>query len=426
MAKTSWVRTISAQTARRLALTRQRLAGKTSKPNADGIFETVKEIGCLQLDPTNVVAPSHQLVVFSRVGPYQPKHLDTLLWQERRLFESWAHAASIVVTDHYPIHHWIIRRMAAGKGYWHGFTASGDRQAQRVLAWMKANDALRRSILHQIRDRGPLPSRAFEDQSTGAWRSSGWNNGRNVGMMLFYLQRTGQLMVAGRSGGQKLWDLPGRCLPDWTPKTRLGEPAIVRWAAEISLRALGVAPAADIGDYFIRGKYPNLAAALSSLEKQGRIVPVTVREGDQSWPGTWYVHADDLALLDRVEAGTWTPRTTMLSPFDNLIIQRKRASRMFGFDYTMEIYVPVAKRRYGYYAMPVLHEDRLVARVDPAMNRDTKRLSIRQVSAEPGCEDISVARATQETIAGLATFLGASAIDYDGRVPPRWRRTLTT
>jgi uncharacterized protein YcaQ len=226
------VRTISATTARRLAITRQRLAGQISKPNAGGILDVAKDLGFLQLDPTNVVAPSHQLVVFSRVGPYRPKHLDTLLWDEQRLFESWAHAASIVVTEHYPIHRWIMRRIATGKGFWHGFTASGERQTQRVLAWMKANDSLRRSILRQIRQHGPLPSRALEDQSTGAWQSSGGNNGRNVGMMLFYLQMMGQLMVAGRSGGQKLWDLSERCLPPWTPKTSLGEPAIVRWAAE--------------------------------------------------------------------------------------------------------------------------------------------------------------------------------------------------
>jgi uncharacterized protein len=419
------VRTISAATARRLAITRQRLAGKTSKPTADGILDVAKDLGFLQLDPTNVVAPSHQLVVFSRVGPYQPKHLETLLWEERRLFESWAHAASIVVTAHYPIYRWIMHRVATGKGFWHGFTPSGERQSQRVLAWMKANDTLRRSILRLIRERGPLPSRAFEDHSTGAWRSSGWNNGRNVGMMLFYLQMMGQLMVAGRSGGQKLWDLSQRCLPTWTPRTRLGEPAIVRWAAEISLRALGVASPTDIRDHFIRWKYVNLPAALGSLEKQGRIVPVSVRDGDESWPRTWYVHADDLALLDRIEAGTWSPRTTLLSPFDNLIIDRKRTRRMFGFDYTMEIYVPAAKRRYGYYAMPVLHGDRLVARVDPAMNREAGRLTIRRVSVEAGCDDTQVAVATREAIAGLATFLKAGAIDYDGEVPSRWRRTLS-
>ena len=419
------MRTISATTARRLAITRQRLAGKTSKPNAEGILDVIKDLGFLQLDPTNVVAPSHQLVVFSRVGPYTPKRLETLLWHERRLFESWAHAASIVVTEHYPIYRWIMRRVASGTGFWHGFTASGERQAQSVLAWMRANDSLRRSILRQIKERGPLPTRAFEDQSTGAWRSSGWNNGRNVGMMLFYLQMMGPLMVAGRSGGQKLWDLSERCLPAWTPKTRLAESAIVRWAAEISLRALGVAPAADIREHFIRWKYVNLPAALAFLEKHGRIVPVTVQDGDQSWPGPWYVHADDLALLDQIEAGTWSPRTTLLSPFDNLIINRKRTSRMFGFDYTMEIYVPAAKRRYGYFAMPVLHEDRLVARVDPAMNRDIERLSIGRVSVEPGCDDPHVARATREAIAGLAAFLGARGIDYDGEVPARWRRALS-
>jgi uncharacterized protein YcaQ len=419
------VRIISATTARRLAITRQRLAGKTGNPTAEGIFDVIKDLGFLQLDPTNVVAPSHQLVLFSRVGPYPGKHLETLLWEERRLFESWAHAASIVVTEHYPIYHWMMQRIASGKGFWHGFTASGERQAQRVLAWMKANDALRRSMLRQIREHGPLPSRAFEDQSTGAWRSSGWNNGRSVGMMLFYLQMMGPLMVAGRSGNQKLWDLSERCLPAWTPKTRLGEPAIVRWAAEISLRALGVATPAEIRDHFIRWKYVNLPAALGSLEKQGRIVPVSVQDDDRSWPGPWYVHADDLALLDQIEAGTWSPRTTLLSPFDNLIINRKRTSRMFGFDYTMEIYVPAAKRRYGYFAMPVLHEDRLVARVDPAMKRDIKRLSIGRVSVEPGCDDPQAARATREAIAGLATFLGARGIDYDGEVPARWRRALS-
>src|SRR2546425_9205738 len=419
------MRFISSETARRLAITRQRLAGGTGKPAPDGIRDVARDLGFLQLDPTNVVAPSHQLVVFSRVGPYPRKHLETLLWGERRLFESWAHAASIGVTEHYPIYRWIMQRIATGRGFWHGFTASGERQAQRVLAWMKANDALRRSMLRQIRERGPLPSRAFEDQSTGAWRSSGWNNGRNVGMMLFYLQMMGQLMVAGRSGGQKLWDLPERSLPPWTPKTRLGEPAIVRWAAEISLRALGVASPTDIREHFIRWKYVNLPAALALLEKQGRILPVGIRDTDGSWPGTWYVHADDLALLDRIEAGGGRPRTTPLSPFDNLIIDRRRTSRMFGFDYTMEIYVPAAKRRYGYFAMPVLHEDRLVARVDPAMNRDNKRLSIRRLTVEPGSDDPQMARATREANARLATLPCATATDYDGHVPSRWRRALS-
>jgi uncharacterized protein len=205
----------------------------------------------------------------------------------------------------------------------------------------------------------------------------------------------------------------------------MGEAAIVRWAAEISLRALGVASAADIREHFIRWKYVNLPTALASMEKQGHIVRVSVQDGDRTWPGTWYIHADDLALLDRIESREWKPRTTLLSPFDNLIIDRRRTRLMFGFDYTMEIYVPAAKRRYGYYAMPVLHGDRLVARVDPAMDRASGRLSIRQISVEPGYDDTSVARATREAITELASFLDAKAIDYDGNVPNRWRRVLS-
>src|SRR5207245_5313679 len=180
-----------------------------------------------------------------------------------------------------------------------------------------------------------LASRASEDQWPAAWRSSGWNDGRNVGMMLFDRQMMGQLMVAGRSGGQKLWDLPERSLPPWTPKTRLGEPAIVRWAAEISLRALGVASPTDIREHFIRWKYVNLPAALASLEKQGRILPVGIRDTDGSWPGTWYVHAGDLALLDRIEGGGWRPRTTLLSPLDTFIIDRRRPTRLFVLIYLL-------------------------------------------------------------------------------------------
>lgn len=409
------MRTISATTARRVAITRQRLAGPRSKLSADAILDVVRDLGCLQLDPISVVAPSHQVVVFSRVGPYQRKHLDTLLWEQRRLFEAWAHAASIVLTEHFLIHRWIMRRYAAGK--WSS--------APRALAWMKDNDPLRRNILRQLRQHGPMPSRAFEDPSSVGWRTTGWNNGRNVGMMLFFLWRTGKLMVAGRQGGQKLWDLAERCLPEWTPRTTLSDPAIVRWAAQISLHALGVARAGDINHHFIAGKYPNLTTALLALEKQGRILPLRVKDADRWWPGTWYVHADDLALLDRIEAGDWNPRTTLLSPFDNLIRDRARTRLMFGLDFKMEIYVPALKRQHGYYVMPVLHEDRLVARVDPAFDRTSRRLSIRAISVEPGCDDASVARATQDAIAQLATFVGASAIDYDGSVPSRWRRALS-
>src|SRR2546430_9743651 len=150
---------------------------------------------------------------------------------------------------------------------------------------MKSNDRLRRRILRQIRKEGPLPSRAFEDSSSVGWLTTGWNNDRNVGMMLFFLWRTGQLMVAGRQGGQKRWDFAERCLPDWTPKTRLSEPAIIRSAAEISLRALGVAPARNINHHFVAGKEWNHAPAPPPRGERGRIMAQRGRRVERSCAG---------------------------------------------------------------------------------------------------------------------------------------------
>src|SRR5215216_3500056 len=151
-----------------------------------------------------------------------------------------------------------------------------------------------------------------------------------------------------------------RWLPAWAPTRRPPEREVVRLAAQRSLRALGVATARDIDRHFTASRYPGLPAVLAGLERSGRVERVRLAADGTEWPGPWYVHADDLPLLERLEAGDWEPRTTLLSPFDNLIIDRERTQRLFGFLYRMEIYVPRAARRYGYYVLPVLHGDRLV------------------------------------------------------------------
>jgi uncharacterized protein YcaQ len=142
-------------------------------------------------------------------------------------------------------------------------------------------------------------------------------------------------------------------------------------------------------------------------------------------PGTWYVHRDDLPLLDRIERGRWQPRTTLLSPFDNLIHDRKRSAQLFGLDYRMEIYVPKANRRYGYYAMPLLEGDRFLARVDPAVDREGGRLLVHAVTPEVG---VRPDRSTAATVAGavheLAAWAGADGIQVTGPVPAAWRRGL--
>jgi hypothetical protein len=238
--------------------------------------------------------------------------------------------------------------------------------------------------------------------------------------MLDLLWTQGRIMVAGRQGQQRVWDLAERWLPPWAPTRRPPEREVVRLAAQRSLRALGVATARDIDRHFTAGRYPGLAAALAGLERSGRVEQVRVAEGGDEWPGPWYVHADDLPLLERLQAGDWRPRTTLLSPFDNLIIDRERTERLFGFRYRMEIYVPRAARRYGYYVLPVLHGDRFVGRVDPAMDRRRGRLVVNAVHPEPGApagSGAAVAAALKE----LAAFLGADGVELRQHPPKVWR-----
>jgi hypothetical protein len=420
--------TLTPTLARRLAITQQRLAGPTPEPTPAHMLEVARALGCLQIDPIGVVARSHLLVMFSRLGPYDVADLERLIYDDKQLFEYWAHCASFVLTEDYAL---FSRRF---RDYpWRA----------RTRAWVKQNEKLRRYVLNAIRRRGPLLSRQLEEDGLDPrrWVSTGWTSGRNISRMLDYLWIDGRLMVAGREGIQKLWDLSERCLPDWTPRDKLTEREVVRRAAQKSLRALGVGTAQHIKYHFIRGFYPNLAQALAELEAEGKIVPIQFRRDDpvgrlRDVPperlymaerlnniGTWYIHADDLPLLDQLSNGAWQPRTTLLSPFDNLICDRKRTELMFDFNYRIEIYVPKAKRKYGYYVLPILHGDQFIGRVDPAMDRENERLIINAVQAEPGVPGSAwpVAGAIED----LATFLGAKEIEYTKKVPEQWKRVLS-
>jgi uncharacterized protein YcaQ len=383
--------------------------------------ETARDLGCVQLDPISVVEKSHRLVWFSRVGPFARTDLERVLYQDRHLFEYWAHCASLVLTEDYAIHRHLMRR----------FRGRGEDLSERTRAWVKQNDKLRRYLLREIRRHGPVPSRVLEEagQDPVAWVSTGWTSGRNVSRMLDFLLMQGTILVAGRAGGQKLWDLAERVLPEWTPRERLPAREAERRAAAKSLRALGVATPRQIAQHFTRGRYPNLPRVLEELERKGRVARVAIKPPGQRepWPGTWYVHGDDLPLAEQLQNGAWQPRTTLLSPFDNLICDRQRTRLVFNFDFTMEIYVPKAKRRYGYYVLPILHGDRLIGRVDPQFDRARGRLLVNAVHAEPDAPATRVAgRAVRGAIEELASFLGAAAIDYDpARLPGPWRRDLS-
>lgn len=406
--------TLSPQLARRLFITKQRLAGA----QATSIVEVVRDINCLQIDPISAVARSHQLVLFSRLGNYDLDELDKLMWDERKLFEYWAHCASIVLTEDYPIFQRLMNEYP-----WSG----------RTRAWAKENDKLRRYVLAHIRKRGPVLSREFEEAGIDpkAWVSTGWTSGRNISRMIDVLWIGGKIMVAGREGIQKKWDLAKRVLPNWTPREKLSEREAVRRAVQKSLRALGIATPTQISFHFTRGRYPNLKEVLGELEREKIISRVMLSRNDPTgrlyknetvFKGEWYIHNDDIPLIDSLQNGAWSPRTTLLSPFDNLICDRKRTESLFNFHYRIEIYVPEKKRQYGYYVLPILHGDQLIGRVSPKMDRQQNKLIVEAVYAEPNAPKNG--KMVRQAIEELAEFLKADEIVYGKKMPGIWKKSL--
>jgi uncharacterized protein YcaQ len=240
--------------------------------------------------------------------------------------------------------------------------------------------------------------------------------------MLDYLWITGKIMVAGRSSLQKLWDLSERCLPDWTPREVLSEEAVVWRAAQKSLRALGVGTQQHINLHYTRKRYPQLKEKLHALLAAGLIEKVCL-EDDQA---DWYIHAEDVPLLDQVERHEFAfERTVLLSSFDNLICDRARTATLFNFDFRIEIYTPQHQRQFGYYVLPILQGDQIIGRIDPKMDREHGRLHIHAVHAEPSAPlTRATARSIRAAIESLAAFLGAVDIHYTHLVPAGWQRDL--
>jgi uncharacterized protein YcaQ len=372
-------RTISLEVARRLAVSAQLLAG--ARP--DGILETVRRLGRLQLDPTSVVARSHLLVLWSRLGAYDPAELDRLLWERRELFE---YRAFIVPTSEYPLY----------KARMNAWPAGDSKRHREVREWMRANDGLRRSILARLRRDGPLRLRDLDPGDAVGWRTGGWNDERNAGQMLDFLLAQGKVMVSRREGGHRLWDLAERVLP---PEVRAQRPVrdVALASLERALRGRTPAGARELprppGD-------PHPRDLLPVLVRRGRALPVEIA----GLRGERYLHVDHLPLLDRLEAGEWEPRTTLLSPFDQLIYERDRTEALFGFRYRLEIYVPKARREYGYFVLPILHGDRLVGRIDPVYDRPRGKLVVNATHWEPDVPRGAKA-AARTAIAELETFL---------------------
>ena len=324
---------VSLEEARRIAVRAQLLDG-TMKD----VLETVHRLGYLQIDPISTVAPPQYLVLWSRLGAFDPGELDRLLWEERKLVE-WR--AFIYPIEDLPLLRARMRRAL-------------NRNASEFL---HENRGFRRYVLRELEKRGPLLSREIEDHAGFEREHHEWWGARKMGLMLEILAARGEVAVVGRSGKQRRWDLAER----WYPQTetmpwRRAETLL----AEKRLRALGVC-----------------------LER-----------------GRWLAHPD--AVDDPVP-----DRVTFLSPFDRLIHDRDRAHALWSFFYRLEMYVPKAKREYGYYVLPILRGDRLVGRIEPVFDRRERVLRVNGVWWEQDAEPAPL----DEPLASLARFLGAERVE---------------
>ncbi len=267
-------------------------------------------------------------------------------------------------------------------------------RAVYIRGWLEANKPFQRYVLRELRRRGPLRSRDLEDRAVVPWQTGGWNDGKSLTMMLERLWFGGKIGTVGRDGQERIWDLAERVYP---VHERLPQEEVARRILDRKLRVRGVARVEEF-DWTFDGRPPGAERALRTLVREGRAVPARV----EGLPGEWYAHAEVLEQRFR-------PRTTLLAPFDKLIADRKRTLELFGFEYVLEMYVPPAKRRWGYYVLPVLHGDRLVGRIDPLFDRKTGVLKIHSVHWED--EPVAI----EEPVRSLARWVGATAVEWPSR-----------
>jgi uncharacterized protein len=387
------------------------------------VRSTIERLGALQVDTINVVERSQYLVLWSRLGPYDASLLDALLYPHRDMFEYWSHAASIVPMSDYV--YYRLRMLRAAQTMW-----TGDQ------SWAASNQDILQRTLETVRERGPLASADFERPTDGkraeAWDWYGVKESRRALQILWTL---GDLMVHSRRGGQKVYDLRERVLADAygdhipTDEDLPPYDVYLRHFAHRTAQALGVVTPSWLWDYFRLSpqsesggsRRATAAALLDELAREEVVVPAEV-EGLRE---PVYVTRERLPDLSRLRAGDVPQRTTLLSPFDSLIWDRSRTRALFGYEVVFEAYVVPEKRRYGYYCMAILHQGRLVGRLDPKMDRGEGRLLVRALHLEPGVvADGALLDGLAGALHDLARFLGAEQIDVERSDPERMAAEL--
>jgi len=384
--------TLSLPAARRIALAAQGFGEDrpAATPDWRRMGRALERIGLLQIDSVNVLARAHYLPLYARLGPYPRGSLEAAAWgRPRRMFEYWAHEASLLPLDLHPLLRWRMARAERGEGTWNRMKPyAGERRGQAE------------ALLARIRDHGPLAASDLEaPKGQGGWW--GWSEAKTALEWLFF---AGFITTRTRRGSfERVYDLaerviPARVLDLPTPDACEAQRRLLAIAA----RALGVATAGDLRDYF-RLTAQDAAARIAELVEAGELVPVKVK----GWPQTAYLHR-----------GARRPRRigarALLAPFDPLVWERARAERLFGMRYRIEIYTPAHRRTHGYYVLPFLLGEAMAARVDLKSDRAGGALVVQNAHLEPDAP-AHTAEALAAELATMGAWLGLERVEVSGR-----------
>lgn len=394
---------ITAKAARQLLLVAQGLDRAPRRASKADVLAAIRRMHALQIDTIHVVARSPYLVLFSRLGSYEPRWLEELL-AERALFEYWAHEACFLPIEDYPLYR---HRMDSPDGMGWKYRAQ----------WVAAHGHELDNVLAHIRERGEVRSADFERREGQA---GGWWEWKPEKLALEALFTSGRVMVARRHNFQRVYDVRERVHPAWNDGP-LSTEAAERQLVSHAVRALGLSLARWVADYF-RMDRKRTPALVRQLAAAGELHEVAVA----GWSEPAYIHRANAALLEAARADELrTGRTTFLSPFDPVVWDRGRTRALFGFDYALECYLPAAKRRWGYFVLPLLRGDRLIGRMDAKAHRGEGRFEVKVLLLEEnvrtsGALVRDVARALRE----LASWHGTPTVDVRRTSPAPLRREL--
>ncbi|RQU96811.1 winged helix-turn-helix domain-containing protein [Burkholderia cenocepacia] len=399
--------TLSPASARALHLAAQGLlTPPRRKATKADVLDTIRRMAQLQIDTIHVVARSPYLVLFSRLGDFSPHWLDEHL-AEARLFEYWSHEACFLPIEQFGLMRYKMLD-PSGMGW------------KYAAEWHEQNRPEIERLLARIREEGPVRSADFARED--GVKGNGWWDRKPEKRHLEVLFTTGDLMVSARRNFQRVYDVRERVLPDWDDTRDLPpREAVLPALLDYTCRALGVVRADWVADYY-RLPRRSYRAELERLADAGDLIPVQIDD----WKEPAYVHRSLDALLPAAAADTLRSTvTTLLSPFDPVVWDRRRASTLFGFDYTIECYTPEHKRRYGYFCLPVLHRGRLVGRVDAKAHRTLGTFELKAVHVEPGVRfGTGLAADVAKAVKKLAAWHGTPEVTV-AHAPPALAEAFT-